>query len=252
MLLVPPSGEGENGGIVAGQLCEFADLHEWHSYICAANIFSLAFHLEKNIEHDAHLGIWKIEEEEAFFLQQLDLEAVEQEELSRIKGRRRLEWLASRLLVHLMLERHHPGLRLPVVKDEFGKPHTPDSHFHLSYSHSHEFVAAILAHSPTGVDIQFFVKKINTLAPRFLNENELASLQVASYLEHAHFYWCIKEALFKAYGRKALDFRQSILVQPFDYQEKGTTRGIVCKDDFCQEYKVWFEQRGEYFLAYCL
>ncbi|MCB9338850.1 MAG: 4'-phosphopantetheinyl transferase superfamily protein [Lewinellaceae bacterium] len=212
----------------------------------------MAIWLEKNTTHDSHLGIWKIEEPEDFFLRQLDLEAIEENELARIKGRRRLEWLASRLLVHQLLERHHPGLRLPVVKDDFGKPHTPDSHFHLSYSHSHEFVAAILAHSPTGIDIQFFVSKISAIAPRFMNEEELASLQASTRLEHAHFYWCIKEALFKAYGRKALDFRQSILVQPFDYQEKGKTVGQVCKDGFCLEFEVWFERDGEYFLAYCL
>lgn len=212
----------------------------------------MALWLKKTLENYAHLGLWKIEEAEEFFLQRLDLQSVESDELAPIKGRRRLEWLASRYLVHEMLLDHGSEDRIPVLKDEHGKPHIWGSPFHLSFSHSHEFVAVLLAEVPTGIDVQHFVPKIGMLAPRFMRPEELASLQEPSRLEHLHFYWGAKEALYKAYGRRQVDFRQHLLVEPFDFQFAGKTTAVIRKEDFVGTYDVWFEKREDYFLVYCL
>ena len=208
--------------------------------------------LKKDLANDAYLGIWKIEEEEVFFLQKLDLQPVEKTELAPVKGRRRLEWLASRYLVHEMLLGHGHEDRVPVLKDGCGKPHIWGTPFHLSFSHSYDFVAVILASTPAGIDIQKFVPKIGAIAHKFMREEEAASLQEATRLEHLHIYWGAKEALYKAYGRRELDFRLHIFVEPFDFQSSGETSARVSKADFNTTYRLVFEKIENHFLVYCV
>jgi len=216
----------------------------------------MALLLEKELDGSSRIGIWQIEEPEGFFLGQLHLLPVEQAELSQIKGRRRLEWLAGRYLVHFMLlKAGQAGLeeRIPVLKDEFGKPHLEGSAFHLSFSHSHERVAVLLARCSGGIDIQYFVPKIGAIAHKFMREAEAESLSSATRLEHLHLYWGAKEALYKAYGRKELDFRQHILVEPFQYAGPTVqSTGAVVKGGFSQQYDLWFERLQDYFLVTCL
>lgn len=208
--------------------------------------------VKKTLENGAVIGTWQMEEEEAFFLQKLDLHAVEAAELALLKGRRRLEWLASRYLVHELLLSMGYEDRVPVLKDEFGKPHLWGTPFHLSFSHSHNLVAVILANSPTGIDVQRLVPKIEVLAHKFMGPEELGSLQPTTRLEHLHYYWGAKEALYKAHGRKQLDFRGNIFIQPFDYQIIANTTGQVVKDDLVLDFKVYFEKMEEYVLVWCI
>ncbi|HFA48219.1 MAG TPA: 4'-phosphopantetheinyl transferase superfamily protein [Bacteroidetes bacterium] len=211
----------------------------------------MALWYEKEWSHGYQLGIWKLEEDEAFFQKKLELQKVEEEELSRIKGRRRLEWLASRYLIHALLSDMPEWDRIPLVKDEFGKPHLHGSLLDLSFSHSSEFVAVIISKMKVGIDIQRFVPKITLLERKFMRAEESGSLEEKTRLEHLHFYWGAKEALYKAYGRKLLDWKENMLVEPFDYQEVGQTRGVVTKGEFYQEYDIFFEKKGGYFLVYC-
>lgn len=204
--------------------------------------------------HDnACLGLWKIEEEESFFLEELDLQPAEQAELALIRDcRRRSEWLACRYLAHQMLLEQGAQERIPLLKDDCGKPHIQELPLHLSMSHSHGLVAVALAEVPVGVDIQRYTSRIGVLAHKFMRPEELDNLQESSRLEHLHFYWGAKEALYKAYGRRQIDFRQNLLVEPFDYREIGRTTASVCKDDFLRSYDVCFEKDRDNFLVYCL
>jgi 4'-phosphopantetheinyl transferase len=206
--------------------------------------------LIKRLESGATIGLWRMEEAPEFFLQSIDLQTVELEELGKLKGRRIVEWLACRYLVHEMLLAQGHTDRLPVLKDEYGKPHLCGSPLHLSFSHSHDLVAVILANQPTGVDIQALVEKIERLALKFMREDELASLKNHTRLAHLHFYWGAKEALYKAYGRRELDFRQHIRIQPFDYQSVGNTMGQIMKDGEVWEFEVFFERFWDYFLVW--
>ncbi len=208
--------------------------------------------LKKDLADDAYLGIWKIEEDESYFRQSLRLHPVEEKELAPVKGRRRLEWLASRFLVHEMLLDHGHEDRVPVLKDPFGKPHIWGTPFHLSFSHSYDFVAVILANVPTGIDIQKFVAKIGAIAHKFMREEEMASLEEPTRLEHLHIYWGAKEALYKAYGRRELDFQGNIFVTPFHFQTNGETSAQVIKAEFKGNYRLVYEKIENHFLVYCI
>lgn len=208
--------------------------------------------LKKNISPKGVLGVWEIEEDEAFFLDALDLDKEESSYISNFKGKRKIEWLASRYLLHLMSERKN---RAVLKKDEFGKPILPDSEYHISLSHSHDMVAVIASPSPVGIDIQVHVEKITRLAPKFVNENENKFLDLEdNYLEKLHVIWGAKECLFKAYGRKEVDFKKHIDISKFDFSRLNPSEffGSLKKPDWSGNFNLHFEFIKNHYLVYAV
>ena len=187
-------------------------------------------------------GLWQITEEEYFFRRELPLSEAEENELARLKNIRRLEWLASRWLLHKLTGAPQ---RLPLAKDAFSKPFFLDKpDLYCSLSHSHGIVGALLAEQNVGCDIQVLMGKMPRLAAKFLNERETAFVAPFSpqqQFDLFHIFWTAKESLYKAYGLKELDFRAHLHVEPFDWAEAaGHTRGWVIKEAFRQEYQLIF------------
>ena len=206
--------------------------------------------LHRHLQPAGELGIWTLEEDESFFLQGLELFPEEREQIAGMKGQRRVEWLAGRYLLHFMSGREVRGACL---KDAFGKPHLENSLFQISISHSHERVAVVAAPVAVGVDIQFVVTKIERIAYKFMREEENDSLLPATRLEHLHVYWGAKEALYKAYGRREIDFRLHLHVAPFEFSPKGgQTTGWIRKEEFTQQFEIYYELLGEYILVWAL
>lgn len=172
-----------------------------------------------NIKPVGNLGVWKIEEPESFFLDQLALAADEADQLNLIKGQRRLEWLASRHLIHLLSERK---IRGSVIKDSYGKPYLTDSRWEISMSHTLSFAAVIAAPFAVGVDIQQIVPGIDRIRHKFMHGCELEYLEGnENDLMIMHVIWGIKESLFKAYGKGALSWTENFRVEAFEYAPGG-------------------------------
>lgn len=210
--------------------------------------YILPLHLHQMLQPDGELGVWKLTELESYFLKHLDFKVGELEEIQQLKKGRKLEWLAVRWLVHQLSGR---TIRGAIKKDEFGKPYLENSPFQISMSHSGKMAAVIAATNPVGVDIQEVVPKITKIAHKFMRPEESNSLQKATELEHLHVYWGAKEALYKAYGRKLLDFKQHIHITPFDYDVTiGQCEGYVIKDDFKAFYQLTYQKVENYILVY--
>lgn len=198
---------------------------------------------------DFEIAIWQIAEPETWFLEKLKLDEVEKAQLAIIKGHRRLEWLAARYLLSQMLGNTSGAM----VKDEYGKPHLQHLPLHISLSHSHGLAAVIVTNQPTGVDIQKLVPKIERIAHRVMREEELASLEDSTRLEHLHVYWGAKEALYKAYGRKELHFNHHILIEPFTFDLNiGISRGQVIKDDYSKTFTIHYQQMEDFILVFAI
>lgn len=204
----------------------------------------------RTLNPEGEIGLWQITESEDWFRQQLSLKAEEQQQLDRIRGYRRTEWLAARQLVHQMSGRQQRGM---FIKDEYGKPHLEDSPWHISISHSNQLSAAIAGPKLVGIDIQKLVTKITRIIPRFMSSQEQASLSAENIIPHAHIYWGAKEALYKAYGRRALDLCRHIQVSPFAWQgPRGNSLARVAKDEYDQEFTIHYELRDHNFmLVWC-
>lgn len=209
----------------------------------------MPLHSQKKLTNQAEIGLWKIEEKEVFFLEQLLLTREEERYIAKIKGHRRLEWLASRLLLHKMTGRKK---RSASLKDENGKPFLIDSLYDISISHSRELAAVIAAPQPVGIDVQKIVDKIERIAHKYMRDEEMDSLKPETRLEHLHVYWGAKEALYKAYGRRQLDFKQHIFINPFDYDvTNGSFSGYTKKGEEYMAFNLNYEiVEEEYVLVY--
>lgn len=204
---------------------------------------------QKIIPPDVSLGVWAIEEQEDWFLQQLQLFPQEIAQFSKLKNAKRLEWLASRLLVHELAAWQD---RVPMIKDEFGKPHLQTLAQHVSISHSHGRAAAILGPTPVGIDIQIFTPKIERIRHKFLSKEEMESISTSNSLQKLHVYWGAKECLYKAYGRRKLDFCRDLFVEPFQFDPiYGVTAGFLRHpSDNMSFFDIHYESLEQYMLVY--
>jgi len=205
----------------------------------------------QHIQPKGELGMWDITEPPSYFLHRLKPQGDELVQFERLTGKsRRLEWMAVRWLLHKMSGRRK---RSVCLKDEFGKPHLVDSNYEISFSHSKQLVAVITSPYSCGVDIQNITPSVGRIAHKFMREEEMKSLKPKTRMEHLSVYWGAKEALYKAYGRKKLDFKEHILVEPFNYNlKKGICKGHVIKGDFSATYSLCYQIIGNHMLVYCL
>lgn len=199
----------------------------------------------------ATFSLWQIAEQEDFFREDLPLSTAESAELDNLQHPvRRLEWLAGRWLLH---KTTGAPQRLPLAKDAFSKPFFPENqHLACSLSHSRGCVGALVVtrdeqseSAPlTGCDIQMFTEKMTRIAPKFLRESEKNLLKTHPSGDHIallHLFWTAKESLYKAYGLKALDFREHIRVDDIEWDgQGGQGRGAVEKAAFARNFQLFF------------
>ena len=205
---------------------------------------------QKQIAAETKLGIWEITETEDFFLSSLNLIASETEQLAILKGRRRLEWLAARYLTHQLMGTAN---RIPFLKDEFGKPHLSGTNLHISISHSHDLASAIISSKLVGIDIQKIVPKIERIAHKFLTAEEIQNLHVDKRIIHLHIYWCAKEAIYKAYGRKKVDFCNEIKIPSFSPDhDQSQFPGFLLKNSLKTPFQLHYSLLDDFVLVYAI
>ena len=196
--------------------------------------------LQEALDPPGEWGTWSITESEAALLREVRLFPEEAAQFAAIRGAgRRREFLAARLLLHRMSGR---GERGELFKDEHGKPHLRGSIFHVSISHTHGFSAAIAHPRPCGVDIQAMVPRISRLAHKFVGEAEEAAVSgIYDDIPLLHLIWSAKEAMYKAYGLRQLDFRRDLHVDLTEYPN-GT--GRLCAHlstvDTKMNFRLWY------------
>ena len=204
-------------------------------------------------EPKTRLGTWHITENEGFFREILLLSEVESMEIDRAIGQKKLEKLASKLLLKQLSNGEE------VIKNEFGKPLFKDSKRHLSLSHSGDYVAAIVSEQVVGIDIQYFTQKVERVSARVMNENKFKNLDPNNPLEHLHVYWGAKEALYKAYGKRSLDYRKHLIIEPFDYSNientsdiTRVTEGSILINHQTHLFDIFYKKIKNYALVYAI
>lgn len=162
---------------------------------------------QHNINDFSKLGVWEITEDEDFFL------AVVSAGRSIPHKHKRVQHLAGRYL-------------LPVLFDDFllsdidaansQKPFLRDGRYQFSISHCGAYAAAIVSsRQQVGIDIELVTPKIERVKEKFLNDAERKLLKSYEhlpkiYLQLLTVLWSAKEAIFKWYGRREVDFKQHI------------------------------------------
>jgi len=173
---------------------------------------------QQDIDESTRLGIWKIEEGEDFFLEQVPL----QKEITH--PHKRLQHLAGRfLLKHL-----YPDFPVKLIRiADTKKPFLEDEAYHFSISHCNEYAAAIVSKTKrVGVDVEVPRFKIDRIKNKFLNKKELEMLDGENSkfeIQNSRLtlMWCCKEAVYKWWSYGGVDFSENIRLQPFQLQPSG-------------------------------
>lgn len=102
----------------------------------------------------------------------------------------------------------------------------------------------MLSEQNGGCDLQVRVEKMGRIAPRFLHPTEqqhVLQFDADAQTDLQHLFWTMKEALYKTYSFKELDFKEHIHVGPFDWDGfEGTCTGYIRKGDFTRSYQLTF------------
>ena len=165
----------------------------------------MAIFFQHSINDFTKLGIWKIEEQEPFFLENVPLK---QQVTHPYK---RLQHLAGRLLLPVLFA-DFPLEEILIADTR--KPFLEDEKYHFSISHCGNFAAAIASSTNrVGADIELVTPRLKSIAHKFLTEKENAYLDrwkelTALYLQMLTIIWSSKEAIFKWYGLGKVDFRK--------------------------------------------
>ena len=198
----------------------------------------------KNTGTESAWGIWKVEES----AEELAFTAFEEAPEGIIHLTKRLEWLASRVLVRTLLEQND----LPysgIHKDEFGKPFLRELTHHISLSHAYPYVAVQLdKNKSVGIDIEQPTEKLLRVAPRVLSMEELEN--AGSDIRKHCVYWCAKEALYKVYGKRGLHFAEQLLVEPFILEETGDLNGTITVREEKLNVALSYEIEPEFVVVY--
>lgn len=206
--------------------------------------------LVQNIQRDKqlYLGVWDIEEEDAFFEKRLQLDDEEHTKLLTVHPNRKREWLASRYLLHLVSGRKK---RSKCLKNKHGQPYLEDSKMNISISHSGRFAAVIASPYCVGLDIQRMSPKIERIHRKFFGEKEFHFLEKYDSLEMMHILWGIKEAMYKAWGKRGLDFRDHLFLKKITWNgSEGKGESLLRKEGIEIYYVVQCLYENGYFLIY--
>ena len=189
------------------------------------------------------LGMWKTDEDEKFFLDQLNIYENEQAILDKIKHPvKRLEWLASRLCLKKILHISH---KVESLNEQTGKPFLSDHSHNISYSHSHLMAGAIASReTEVAIDIEN-MKKPRKLEARYLFMGS-EELDVYDELNDSRLFfliWSAKETLYKVHGQRGISFRENLLVRLNDEKLKpnGVVTGIIQQNGFRKEYEIRYK-----------
>ena len=167
--------------------------------------------LREIIDDSSVYAVWRITEDVEALRAAINLKE-DEESLFRtfVAESRKKQWLAYRILVRRLIEPED----FPVKYDAMGKPFLAGSSYHISVTHTDDLAAVIISRKrKVGIDTEKIKPRIEKVKDKFLNESELSRLNKGSELGQMTLVWCAKEALYKFYGKRNLDFREHIFVE---------------------------------------
>lgn len=192
------------------------------------------------------VGFWKITESPEELLQMYTL-GQHNETIEAMVQARKSHFIASRLLA----KQFYPDSEL--YKDEYGKPHLIESKHQISWSHGGDYAAFIASEeSPTGIDIEKISDRILKIEDKFCNKEDKKAILHEKQAETLLLIWTAKESMYKLYGRKEVDFKLHMTVEPFDFGESGRYVARFHKDNLTASYLLEYEVFNHHIASWIL
>ena len=170
---------------------------------------------------ESFVFVWEIKENVEELALSFELEKFDSQNYQKLQHPvKQLDWLATRYLIHyatLKLGIAFEGIR----KNQHGKLKFVGSDWHLSVTHSRNFVALVLnQNARCGIDLEKETPRFFKVSPRVLSASELqdAGQDLAKHC----IYWSAKEALYKLYGKKEVDFKLHLKIKNFEINASKT------------------------------
>jgi len=204
----------------------------------------------KNIDFNkTRIVVWENTESNDFYINKLNLTDIELNTVHSYREHRQKEWFCSRYLIKSIVD----DSNCKIIKDNFGKPILKSSNCHISISHSKNKAAAIISNTPVGIDIQKKEDKIYRIHKKFISEQEITQLDQNNIESAYHIFWGAKECMYKAWGKKELEFKKHMHIYPFKYFRKDLNlKGWVKKDEAFQKYDIFTDLIDDFYLVYAL
>jgi phosphopantetheinyl transferase len=128
------------------------------------------------------------------------------------------------------------------------KPFLKGSQDHISISHSHAKLAIIVnTQEHTGVDVELIREKVRNIQHKFLSPDEITFAD--NDVEVLTILWAAKEAIYKAYGLKEIDFARHMRIEHFE-PDSEFFYGTLNKNEISQRYLLKKEKHDNYILVY--
>lgn len=174
----------------------------------------------------------------------LDLQGFNADE--RLIEKREIEREGTLFLLKRMLNKEDVEL----TYNELNRPFLKGRSEHISISHSHQWLAiSINTHEETGVDVELIREKVINIKHKFCCDEELEFAQTD--INKLTLLWCAKEALYKTYGKKELEFKR-IKITNFELKDRGEMIGTIHFEEALRSYKLMYRKLDAYFLAIVL
>lgn len=195
----------------------------------------------KEIENEIHFLIWELTESLDELLSVSQLSSDDKETYSEISHlQKQIEFLAGRLAIKKLCEIENISFE-GIIKDENGKPFLKNSEFEMSISHTINYIGVIMKkNSAIGIDIEKPRTQLLKIVPRLFSPIEVAFID--NEIEKATLYWSAKEALYKLYGKRKVDFRENLFLD----WEDGKLFGEIKMPDYEARHKIIFFPLGQY------
>jgi 4'-phosphopantetheinyl transferase EntD len=166
--------------------------------------------------------------------------------------KRKKEWLVARILTAELTGEKN----VQIIYDEHNKPYLKDSKLHLSISHSHDLLTVIVDKMETGIDIELIKPTVFRIKEKFMSDKELEEVGIEHVDAKLTLYWCVKESLYKYYGKKELTFAENLLVEPFVLAEQGRVIGKIDHSKMKRTFELKYEKLSvsgkDYMLTYII
>jgi 4'-phosphopantetheinyl transferase len=176
--------------------------------------------LSNTLQNGSKLAVWHITEEEPFFIPKIEFTNFDRNEFDQISHpHKRLEWLASRYLVKLLLDKN---AIIHLDKKASGKPIITNFEDSISISHSGNYAASICHHSlSVSIDIEQLDNRVLRIENKFLSEFEKNFIPEENKMAYLILCWSAKETVYKYIEQSRVTFKEDIIIQPFELNDTG-------------------------------
>ncbi|MEY4382915.1 MAG: hypothetical protein RI995_457 [Bacteroidota bacterium] len=161
-----------------------------------------------NLPQEISMQTWEIIEDVDYYLANTPPDLIGDITNRTSSSQKQKESLACRFLLGNEFNRLQIPIS-PIIYNHEGKP-VLKNEIHFSFTHTSKFAACALSQTnEIGIDIESNHRSKEKIAARFLNAQELLIFQSPLQITLS---WCIKEAIYKSFGKKGLSFREQIAI----------------------------------------